>query len=111
MFDPSQMGAGPAGPGAGGPPPTLSIPAQGGDSGQDADDPAEQKVKKDLQAWMASADDPGEHAFVAKLYQQVVQFIGKEHDETQNALGLNSVQKTIARRRGVSAPPGAGPGY
>lgn len=102
MFDPSMLGSSnpQAGGPQGGPPSTIQIPGQS-DQGSDADEPAEKGVQSAIKKWMAAADDPQEHAFAAKLYQQVTQFIAKEHDETQNAMGLNSVQKTIARRNGV----------
>jgi len=92
------------GPGPGGPPgpPPGPPPGLGGHSrspGLDPDEAAESAALSALKRWQAQADDPGEHAFVAKLVAQVAQYIAKEQDEVHNAAGLNSVQKSMIRGR------------
>jgi hypothetical protein len=97
---PGLAGLGPGGPpgigpgGPGGPP-----NGPGGPPGLDPDEAAEHATLSALKRWQALADDPGEHAFVAKLVAQVAQFIAKEQDEVHNAAGLNSVQKSMIRGR------------
>lgn len=100
MMDPgmfSGAGGGPAAP-QGGPPPSISIPAAGAGPGSDTQ--PEKAVQRAIKAWIDASDNPQEHSFAAKLYQQVTQFIAKEHDEAHNAMGLSGVQKSIARANG-----------